>query len=409
MFHRALASATIAFGLVGVLNCSDDDAATGGTVNASQQSLLALSATRYTPDGTSSYVALVPDLSASTAVDYGSVFDLPSEGRIWGSDKLPNTFIAVDNEAATITKYTLDANSQILAQGTLGFEAYGVMAFSPESHPRIDVISAHKAYLFDATSAQAIAFDPSTMVALTAIDLSGLTKDDWNLTLGESSTLLHDGQLIVFGSYADVRAERYSSELRIARIDTEADTVSYLKDERCPASVAVQTSSGDIYFASGGLAAAYSRLQMDQSPQTCLLRLPSGAAKLDDFAVALADLTDGTTSGGLIPAGDDAAYVLSFDEGIMPVTEATLGSDIYGASAWRWWRIELGETTPGTRATYPISTTGSAVFFEVDGQTYANNTVSNNSETALMRTNTDGDPEPGISIWGVLLNVVRMR
>jgi hypothetical protein len=107
MFHRALASATIAFGLM-TLNCSDDAAATGTTANPSQQALLAINATQYTADGTSSYVALVPNLNAGTAIDYDNVFELPANGRVWSSDKLLNTFIAVDNQAATITKYTLD-------------------------------------------------------------------------------------------------------------------------------------------------------------------------------------------------------------------------------------------------------------------------------------------------------------
>lgn len=382
----------------------------GGGTSALDEPLYAISATTFTTEGLSSYVALVPGLDATTEIDYGRTLELPGGGRIWGSTEVSNAFFVVDDERATVTRYEVDAEDRFREIATLSFGNFGITAFNPSSGTRLDVVSERKAYFFDGITTQAIAFDPSDMTLLGDLDLSGLARDGWPTAFGFAPTLRRGSELVVFTFYEDQSGQQHAPELRLALIDTESDTVTIVTDDRCPATYATMNGAGDIYFASDGRAAAYHRVRPEATSEPCLLRLLADERALDSaFRIALSDLTDGGATGGFVPADGDGAYLLTLDEELAPVAAGTLAGKLYNARAWRWWRVELGETAPGTPSEVLEPTAGGTVYMRIGDEWYTNESAADYSETVLLRTTVPGDPVAGIRVRGVPINILRMR
>jgi hypothetical protein len=393
------------------LACGESDTISVDAPNTGDGApVFAVGSTTFSQEGVSSYVALVPGLGPEVNVDYERVLELPAGGRIWGSTALPGELLAVNNETATVTRYGLTRSGELEPRETLGFSAHGITAFSAESGTRIDVVSPSKAYLFDGGTAQAVVFDPSSMVISGVIDLGALVRDGWRTSFGFSETLLRGEELVVFTFYEDMAAQQHAAELRLALVDTRSDTATVVADSRCPATYAMRTNSGDIYFSSDGRAAAYHRTQPSSTPTPCLLRLNAGSPALDpSFRMDLASLTGGLATGGLVPAGAAAAFVLALDEGLATISETTLPSELYGSRAWRWWRVDLGSESAGARIDSPGPSAGGVVFMRVDGESYANDSAPDYSSSTLFRTSAPGGPERGLTLRGVPINVLRLR
>jgi hypothetical protein len=372
-----------------------------------ERPLYAIGSSLYSAEGPSSFVAFVDGLGEGAQVDYEKVLELPGYGRIWGVDGKGAFYIA-RNEDASVTKYEV-IEGRLEERQTIKLDAYGIRSFVVEAGVRIDFLSDTKAYLFDGATLKAIVWDPSTMAITGEIDLSELANTPWLTTFGFSETLLRGDQLVMFVTYEDFTQQRAASDLRVALIDTRTDAVTILRDERCAALYATRAGSGDIYFSSDGRAASYRRIDEAAAPAPCLLRLRAGEDALDpDFHVELSALTDGSPTAGIVPSRGEAAYVVALDEEVQPVEKGAGAFALYQARAWRWWRIELGSTEPGTRLEGTEPNAGGLVFLPVDGDVYTNESAPDYSESTLLRVTEDGF-ERGLVVRGTPVGIVRVQ
>jgi hypothetical protein len=349
-----------------------------------------------------SFLWLVDDLE-SGELDLGGGIELPGGASIWGVPR-SGVFYVVSAENLTITKYTSDAGT-LVSLGELGLAGAGItflqgeaMAFDGEAH----------AYFIDLLSAQALELDLEAMVIVRSVDLSSLRLPTAELTfLGDPAFRRRGDQLIgsVYGTSAAF--DRVAPEAKILLFDVRTGTFELRASPCAGLTYSVAVPNGDIYFSTDPYVASLFAIEAPGTPAPCLVRLPAGSDELDDSRVALNELTGGTT-GGLIPGSDGFAYVRVLDPALYtPAPDATY-LEVYSASAWRTWRVNL--TSPeGAEPIERPPLAGGIKAFEVDGRAYENESTQSFASTTLVRTTGPDAPARALQMPGVTWGIVRVR
>jgi hypothetical protein len=184
-----------------------------------------------------------------------------------------------------------------------------------------------------------------------SISLAAAAREGWILEVGERA-VIRDGLLFLGAIYRDA-GDLESGQAAVLVVDTATDQlVDIARDDRCgDAQHIVTAADGTLYVASGALAANMHALQRPAGyPAPCVLRILPGQRGFDPaFHVALPDLVGGRSAGRLVLGPSGTAFVLALHQDLLP---APIGPDTplfdpWDSTAWRWWRIELGQTTAG--------------------------------------------------------------
>jgi hypothetical protein len=138
-----------------------------------------------------------------------------------------------------------------------------------------------------------------------------------------------------------------------------------------------------------------------------MVRLAPGSNELDPMTVSLNEVLSGVV-GGLIPGADGSAYVRVLDTSRFESTPDATYLEVYSASAWATWRIDLlGAGLPVRVDRPPLA--GGIKVFEVDGQAYENESAANFASTTLVRTTGEGAPARALTMPGATWGIVRLR
>lgn len=395
--------------------CSSDD---GGAFHAPGQAppvevndspLYAVSASVFGEEGNTSYVALVPSLDESTSIDYARVLELGSASSIFGPEK--GSFFAVGlDEAPTVTKYDVNAEGGFIERQTIDFSGYG-LTYMWRDPGLVPFLAANKAYVIDNRELQVVIWNPAAMAIVGSFSLAEVEDAEYPLTRFEIAPTFRGDELLVLVTHStedDVGAP-YST---LMTIDTVNDRVaSVVREERCGGLWdSVKDSKGDIYFASGTWDAAQNRVfGGDVETAPCIVRVRAGERGFDpDYFVGSASI-GGFPAGGLVSGGGDTAYIKVLDETALPPIDAEDFDAVWGGEVWRWWRFELGSSTPAAPVTsLPLSNGGGGEVM-VEDKTYVRNATADFARTTLLDMSAEGEPISGLTLRGYPYGIVRLR
>lgn len=180
-----------------------------------------------------------------------------------------------------------------------------------------------------------------------------------------------------------------------------------------PGPLKVIIPDGTLYVASEALAASQYALQRPLGyAAPCVLRIRPGEAVLDpDFYIALPELVAGRAAGRLVTGVDGHAYVLALHEELL---DGPLGpnTDLYGpwdSTAWRWWRVELGESAAGELvADAPVAGAASRVL-RAGGRDFISALDVAAGTTTLLVPSAAGGLQPGLQVTGYPYGLLRLR
>lgn len=392
-----------------VCGCGDEATVIGGDPNAGQPSdepLYAIASTSFGVEGETSYVALVPSLSAGTSIDYDQVLEIAGGASLFGRSG-ERFFGLGQGEEPTITRFDVGADGVPVQAGELSLLSYGLSNtwFDPGLVP---ILSETKAYVIDSTQMQVIVWNPSTMTVTGSFPLDGVALPDHE-TLFEPDPTLRDGQLLVVALHN--REDATAPVSTLVTLDVETDQVQVARDERCGGLWdSVLDSSGDLYLATGVWDAAQNRtLGAATSGPPCLLRVRAGQTVFDpDYYVAMSELAAGQTAGALVGGTGDRAYIKVLDEAGLGEIDAASFDEVWSGAHWQWWSIELGASgLAEATASLPPSAAASGML-SVDGAAFVRNGTADLSETTLLDMS-GPEPRAEMTMRGFPYGIVRVR
>ena len=275
----------------------------------------------------------------------------------------------------------------------------------------VQFVSPDKAYLFDVTFTQIVVFNPSTLEIIETLDIPGVEPAG----VGEfldfcCTTIRRNDELFFTSTYKPDPVDDVFSRADLIVIDTTTDEVSVDRTTACgDLRSAVLRSNGDIVWASGTFPAELNAVDPDRGFEPCMVTVRSGSVRFEEGSVSLTDLTGGP-AGNLVPAGEDRALTLVYDEESFPIPDDAMNITLQ--VAWQWWEVDLNDMAAnlipdqeyvlGATLDYNIDGVGYLVTFSADDDGFATSTVN------LVPP--EGLPVPGISVPGVLQNgIVLLR
>ncbi len=315
-------------------------------------------------------------------------------------------FFAIANaEDLSITRYEMAEDGSFLEGAKISLRSKGVRSLGAQA---VHFVSATKAYYKDSNEAQIIVWNPTEMIVEKTIELPRtLLREGWVTSLGDWAA--RDGEAFFTVGWSSTTYDRVAAGSALVRIDTTTDEVTVTEERRCRGMETAGNVDGTLYFFSGVINGFGHQVYPDEGgQQDCFLRILPGSTGFDaEFVGSLSDaLPAGTaaTAAALTADGEVWAQVVDLD------TAPTAPGSTYGewyAADWTWWHMQV-ETlaepvqvpgSPGAYSSFTVST---------DTGFYISQTAADYSETTLVDLG-DGQPQPGLSLGGFVLDIVRVR
>lgn len=398
---------TLFTALIGVCAaCSDDGTEAEAPVANLGEGDYALAVTVFGDDGETGYVSLVEDPAREVEVTTERALEVGGSVSLFGVQGR-RAFGLGSTDAPTLIRYEIDpdGNLEQTARMSLGNEGIESGFMRPELVP---LISERKAYWL---AEPVVVWDPQEMVVSGTFSLADAERDDYELELGEA--LLRDEYLFVTASYRDDEDDGEAGIAAVLVIDTRTDElVETLTDERCGSTTHILEDDGDLYVTSSVLAATFHAHGTEGYPAPCMLRIPAGEQRFDpDFHIDLAGLTDGRDAGHLVRGEGRDAFILALhtdllDEEIGPNTELWAP---YEASAWRWWRIELGSDAPGSVLEDVEPGSAAVQVLSAGGRDYIALANIEEGSSILLTPDAAGELKPGLRMGGLPYGLIKLE
>lgn len=345
---------------LGVVACGDgssgDDAADGGGGEGGTQAtggnggttptadpLYLVVGSSFTPDGRSTYAAVVDDIGADGSISLEEALEIPGVPSV-AVPQRGGVFFVGSAEEPTVERYRVTTEGSIEADGRFSVAGLGLIAGRGSVRDAFQFISDTRAYLIDDDTLQVVIFNPQDMTTTGSFSLDGLAEDG---TITQLNFVERDGNRLLV-STNHVRSDGTFAVLgKLAIIDTITDAVTYASQNRCGhLAWSAQDTAGNTYFASHPFQAAAEAGGIAGTPaaKPCMIRLLAGQDGFDpDYFVDLNALT-GRPTGAVIQGTEDRAYVLAFDNQMFPITAENAEAAI-SLPGWAYFQIKLGDET----------------------------------------------------------------
>jgi hypothetical protein len=357
-----------------------------------------------------SYVVPVRSLAAGTAVDYMAGIPIVGGAAVYGPERAGHFFVG-SGETPTLTRYEVSPDGVFTRGKTLGLAGQG---FSTALVNRSGVVflSPTRAYFIHQEDLKAVVWNPTTMEIVRSIELPPELNRPGQVVVFDGKAQRQGSDLLLVATWADHINGRYPAGALVLTIDTGTDTVvAREEDARCSQLFdSMRHPSGDLYYACSTWSAATNRvLGAEFAAPSCLLRIRAGQRRFDpDFHLEVASLTGGQVAGGLIPGPGGEGFIRVLDEALFPIAASATVSDVTGAEAWRWWRLNLDELTAApVTALAPSAAGGTEI--AIDGKVYTSLSREDFSETTLIDLAAPEGPRPGLVARGYLDGGLRVH
>jgi hypothetical protein len=364
-------------------------------------------------------------LSTTTSLDPRSI-DTRGQGLELEGFVYPflhhDALIVPEGESPALTRYTLDASSDLRRDVTLSFAGVGFSGSIGAGRARI--INDEKAYLFDEANRVIHLWNPADMTLLDReIDISLIQREGYDVFVaGWENAARRRGDLLLLPvGWGDPTTFDLLPVAGLLVIDTVRDeVVKLLEDSRCPwLESSVLTDSGDLYYGFPSAAAMLDVNVRDPSFGSCSLRILDGETEFDpDYLLDVSGLVGGRIGCCGAPAGGSKAYVQVLHEERATVSPR---SELFGGAHndWRLWRIDLESEQAEEVTTLPWFGTSGVGVFETPQATYFPMLVfagdsgglfsTVGRSTTLVDVTSRREPTPTISTDGSLLFFARVR
>ena len=294
-----------------------------------------------TPEGTTSYVAIVDSLDAGTTIDYTKVLEVPGQAGIVGPEKGGYFLVGSDAEAA-LTRYDVSATG--FTQGAkLSFAAFGVRA-GAASPQRAAFVSGTRMFYLSRFTPDLFEIDPSQMTITTRLSLSELTPTAVGAPSGFSEInngmIIRDGKLFIFCEHWNLMTSASFPVARVAVVDLATNAITYTTDTRCGGLVwMAQGPDGALYGST--LLSAFNVIRRPATPGACVLRIPKDSTVLDTgYKVEMKDSFSGAMSATVF--FDDQLSPWTFTLPVAEIPSAVMTQGVrgfYATSAFRWTKL----------------------------------------------------------------------
>jgi hypothetical protein len=400
MYMRVL---LLAAGLVG---CGDDGA-DADSIDLGPGSY-AVAATQFSPEGETTLVALVEDPSREQDLDTTRALELGGSAALFGPDGR-NLFALGTSDGPTLTRYEL-TDGELVKRASLSLSDSGISsAFKrPELVP---FLSQDKAYWIDDASAQVVVWNPEEMSISGSFSFEGAQQEGLMLEVGEA--VVRGDLVFVSASYYDADDNTVPGAVLLVLDTARDELVDVVESDACGGESLLLEADGTLYAATDPFSASLHALQKPAGfPAPCLLRVLPGEREFDDsFQIATAELTGGHLSGGLVRGHGGAAYLLALHEELLaePIGDDTDIYAPYEATAWRWWRVELGRDAAGEQVDDVPAGSAATRVLSAGGRDFISSTSFETGETTLLVPREDGSLTPGLKMVGYPYGLIQLH
>jgi hypothetical protein len=360
-----------------------------------------------TPDV--SYVVPTRSLAPGTTLDYDQALEIPGGAGVYAPERGGHFFVGT-GDSPTLTRYEVTADGSFNRGETLSFANHG-LTNALVNNSGVVFLSPGKAYFIHQEDLKAVIWNPTSMQIDGALALPAELQKEGFVVVFDGKAQRQGNDLHLVATWADHTNGKYPPGALVVTIDTTTDSVVAREpDDRCSQVFdSMRHPSGDIYYACSTWSAATHRaLGAAFAAESCLLRIRRGQRRFDpDFHVRLPALTGGQVAGTLVPGLGAEGFVRVLDESLFPVVPGATVSELTGAEAWRWWRLDLDALTAAPTDLAPSA--AGATELQIDGGVYTSLSKRDFSETTLIEMTAPGGPRPGLAARGYLHNGVRVR
>jgi hypothetical protein len=282
------------------------------------------------------YLAVTDDISAEGAIDLDEVVEFPDDMSFASPG---NGVIYVGNGSApVIERWLLNGSNELVKDGEVGLAQYGIASGLGIKDP-LHFIADDRAYFIDGKTQQVVIWNPETMKTIDTFALDGFPEGD----LFTGLNYVHkDGTRLLLSARYWRPDDTAALLTRVAIIDTNDDSVTYIDDTRC-GNIAFQAhdSENNLYLASHPAQTAVIAVGLAGDPvaKSCVIRINSGDSEFDqDYYVDLDDLVGGS-AGGIMQGAGDEAFILKHAGPTLTIDNAGSAAK---RSEWEIHRLSLG-------------------------------------------------------------------
>lgn len=300
-FNALISRASLIALALAAASCSDDK----DSKDSGSEALYAFVSQVTTPDGSTTYVALTPDVP-SDELKLDKALEVPGYGDAVGfEDKIYLT----DGENLRVTKNRVEGD-ELVEEDKVSFKDKGIGYLSEP----LFVDSEH-GYMVNGDQYTIIEFNPKTMSIVAEHDISDLKLEGWGGEYRHGFARVADGKLFLQWAYNNNR-EEFLNDFVVGVFDTKKKSLKVLKDDACSSSAAFGgffDEAGDLYLIADNFG-GFTLLSEDQPKSDCVLRIKDGESELDpDYRFIPSEATDGLAPWGFYYAGNGIAYTTAVD------------------------------------------------------------------------------------------------
>lgn len=299
-------------------------------------------------EGTNSYISILSSLDKQE-IDYSKAREIPN----WGDAAVHNgkVFVA-SGDKPTITRYTVDANRNLVDDGGLiDFAAYGVTS---TAFWNVIWVSPEKAYMTNGVrdgQAVYVIWNPVTMRITGTMPQPQLeAREGLKVYPGfaDRSHVIRDGKLYHPYYWANEDYSRFAPDSRIAVYDLNSDKLITTLSANCAGlDVGTRDEAGNMYFSTwtGRVGLALTR----GAEPPCGVKVPAGSESVDEaWTKPWTGLTMGRQGAALRYDAAGTALLSVFHNERIPYDSSTDPFMLVGTENWRIWRVNLStlQATP---------------------------------------------------------------
>lgn len=312
-------------------------------------------------------------------------------------------------DSPVLTRFAISDSGVPEETGRLSFAPTGLSTISTRSS-RFQFFSDTKAYLLDPTNREVIIWNPRDLELVGSFPIPGLDPPPGFVSAGIGGIARVDNRIIVpfwQGTADGVTAPRTA----FAFIDGDTDSATVDVITNCGGiNWSKVTSSGDIYFSTGGATVAAGIAGVPGTSPPCMVRVGAGESQVDDsFFFSPNDYT-GAPTAALLPAPGDRSYVIAYDEALGPAPGGLSPIEVIFAPAWGLHSVaEVGVSTTATRVQDVEPAAGRPTAFLVDDRAYISLGAADFSSSTLVDVTNPESVTTAATAPMVIAEIFRLR